>query len=78
MKEKIKFLFKELNDADREELKYAHQFAIPKFVELKTTKNDKKEFIGCFCNGVPFLEIEETYNDWYYGTVNYDYTRFAN
>ena len=63
-KETISKVIKSLPQADREQLKLAHQYGVAQYIKLKDG-----HFVGVHLNGVPGIKVEITHNDWYFGTL---------
>lgn len=55
-----------LDENQREQLKLAHRYSVAQYVKLPGNR-----FIGCHVNGARHLIVEDFYNDWYIGTINY-------
>ena len=66
-KSKISAIIQLLSREDREMLRYSHNYYRAAYVRLSNNR-----FIGVHCAGIKQLNITDTYNDWYIGTVQYD------
>lgn len=66
-KDMISAAIRALSKEDKEMLRYSHSYYRAAYVKLPHGR-----FIGVHCAGIKHLNISDTYNDWYIGTINYD------